>query len=69
MDFPTNLNFFLVHMNNSLLSPNKRGIVVFIDLPDFFQPVDIRLIDIFNPSAAAVVAAGAEFAVNPTGTP
>ena len=37
-------------MINSLLSPNKRGAVIFIDLPDFFQPVDIRLTDVFNPS-------------------
>ena len=43
--------------------------IVFIDIPDLFQSINIRLIDAFNPSAAAIVAAGTELAVNAAGPP
>ncbi len=46
------------------LSTNKWCIVFLIDLPDFFQSVDIWLIDAFDASAAAVITAGAEFTIH-----
>ncbi len=51
------------------LSPNKWCIVFLIDLPDFFQAVDIWLIDAFDTSAAAIITAGAELTVNTACTP
>ena len=40
-----------------------RSSVFGVDLADLFKPVDIRLIDTFDPASAAYIAPGAEFAV------
>ena len=50
-------------------SRDERSPVFRIDLADLLQPVDIRLINAFDPSTAPVVAARTKLAVNPTTTP
>ena len=45
------------------LSPDKRGVVLRIDFPDFLYAIDIGLVDALNAAPAAVVTAGAELAV------
>ena len=46
------------------LSPYERGIILSIYFTDFFQTIDIGLVDAVDASAAAVVAAGTELAVD-----
>ena len=48
---------------------DKRRAEFFVDLPDFFYAVDVRLVNAFRPAAAAVIASGAELAVNPACAP
>ena len=45
-------------------SSDKRSVVLRIDFPDFLQAIDIGLVDALDSSAAAVVAAGTELAVD-----
>ena len=59
------------HAGGMLLSRSAhkgRGIIR-VDLADFHASVNIRLIDLLDPAAAAVVTAGAEFAFRPAGAP
>ena len=46
------------------LSPYERGIILSIYFTDFFQTIDIGLVDAVDASAAAVVAAGTELTVD-----
>ena len=53
----------------AFISPHKRRAVFLVDLPQLLQAVDVGLIDAFDPPAAAVVAAGAEFTFRTAGIP
>ena len=50
-------------------SSDKWRPIFRIDLADLFLPIDVRLVNGFDTSAAAVVAAGTEFAFRAAGIP
>ena len=45
-------------------APDERCAEFFVDFSNFLYSVDVGLVDALDPAAAAIIAAGTEFAVN-----